>query len=208
MSDTVGIDPSLGMLSKLRLGPTAKRVAAMAPGLPFAPRSFDVVVANLCLSHVPDLDSAVADVARVLQVGGRFGCTAWAAPEDDRPGCARGEANRILAGIQARLGLDVIPPFRAVPWEDLLRDPDQLRRVLTGAGFDGVEIVPHRSTSSLTIEGYTSGWGSEGRYRRHVAGETVWRRYITDASAALRAALGDEIEITNLAHVAVAHVRG
>jgi SAM-dependent methyltransferase len=207
-STIVGVDPSLGMLSKLRLGSVAKRVSAMAPGLPFAPRSFDVVLANLSLSHVPNLAEAVADVFHLLRVGGRFGCTAWAVPEDDRPGCARGEANRILESTQARLGLDGTPPVRAVPWEDVLREPDELRRLLTIAGFDDVELVPHRSTWRLTIEDYTSGWGSQGRYRRHVAGETRWRRYIEEASTALRSAIGDEIEITNLAQVAVDHVSG
>ncbi len=40
--------------------------------LPFADDSFDVVVANHMLYHVPDLDKALAEVRRVLKADGRF----------------------------------------------------------------------------------------------------------------------------------------
>lgn len=40
--------------------------------LPFADDSFDVVVANHMLYHVPDRDKALAEVRRVLKANGRF----------------------------------------------------------------------------------------------------------------------------------------
>lgn len=40
--------------------------------LPFEDASFDCVVANWVLYHVPDVDGGVADVYRVLEPGGRF----------------------------------------------------------------------------------------------------------------------------------------
>lgn len=40
--------------------------------LPFADDSFDVVVANHMLYHVPDLDKTLAEVRRVLKPNGRF----------------------------------------------------------------------------------------------------------------------------------------
>jgi SAM-dependent methyltransferase len=40
--------------------------------LPFADREFDVAVAAWMLYHVPDLDGAVAELARVLRAGGRL----------------------------------------------------------------------------------------------------------------------------------------
>jgi len=40
--------------------------------LPYADASFDVVVANWVLYHVPDLDRAVAELARVLRPQGRL----------------------------------------------------------------------------------------------------------------------------------------
>ncbi len=46
-----------------------------AQELPFADGEFDCVVANWMLHHVPRLDRAVAEVARVLRPGGSFVAT-------------------------------------------------------------------------------------------------------------------------------------
>ncbi len=51
-------------------GPTYVRNGAAA--LPFADGSFDAVVACLVFEHIDDVDEAIAEVARVLEVGGRF----------------------------------------------------------------------------------------------------------------------------------------
>lgn len=40
--------------------------------LPFADGDFDAVMCNWMLYHVPDLDRALAELARVLRLGGRF----------------------------------------------------------------------------------------------------------------------------------------
>ena len=40
----------------------------------FEEASFDLVIANMMLYHVPDLNRALAEVARVLRPGGRFIC--------------------------------------------------------------------------------------------------------------------------------------
>jgi SAM-dependent methyltransferase len=202
----VGVDPSPGMLAKVD-GTRITRVAAMAPGLPFPSASFDAAIANLCVSHLPDPAAGVAEIAAVIRPGGRFGCTAWGTVDDDRPGCPRGDANRILEQIRAKLGLDLTPPVQAAPWEDWLKDPTNLHRLLTDAGFDPVEVSPHRSPWTFTIGEFLSGWGSEARYRRHAAGEARWRAYVDEASAALRDAVGERIEITNSVWIAVGRRR-
>jgi SAM-dependent methyltransferase len=46
--------------------------------LPFAEGSFDVVVANAMLYHVPDLDRGLAEIARVLEGDGRLVATTFA----------------------------------------------------------------------------------------------------------------------------------
>jgi SAM-dependent methyltransferase len=53
-----------------RLGDRAGYVVADACALPFADGSFDVVVANHMLYHVPDRPSALAEIRRVLARGG------------------------------------------------------------------------------------------------------------------------------------------
>jgi SAM-dependent methyltransferase len=62
---------------RARLAPVAARfpaevIEAPAEALPFAERSFDAVVATLVLCSVQDLDSALAEIYRVLRPGGRF----------------------------------------------------------------------------------------------------------------------------------------
>ncbi len=43
-----------------------------AMALPYADASFDVVIANMMLYHVPDIDLALREIRRVLKTGGRF----------------------------------------------------------------------------------------------------------------------------------------
>ncbi len=69
----VGVDPTRAQVevaAERGGGPLYGR--ADAAGLPFASGSFDAVVACLVFEHIPDLDAAIAEVARVLAVGGRF----------------------------------------------------------------------------------------------------------------------------------------
>jgi SAM-dependent methyltransferase len=65
-------DLSPGMIESARaaLGERAEYVVADAQELPFADRSFDVVVATHMLYHVPDRPKALAEFARVLVPGG------------------------------------------------------------------------------------------------------------------------------------------
>jgi SAM-dependent methyltransferase len=69
----VGVDPTWAQLQEAAArdgGPSYGRAAAGA--LPFADGSFDAVVACLVFEHIRDVDAAIAEVARVLEPGGRF----------------------------------------------------------------------------------------------------------------------------------------
>ena len=69
----VGVDPAWAQLAAARGrggGPSYAR--AEAARLPFAPGSFDAVVACLVFEHIDDAVSALAEVGRVLRPGGRF----------------------------------------------------------------------------------------------------------------------------------------
>jgi SAM-dependent methyltransferase len=68
-----GIDIEPGMLSNhAARDPETNRALGVgdAQTLPFADASFDVVMANHMLYHVPDVDAAVAECHRVLKHGG------------------------------------------------------------------------------------------------------------------------------------------
>ena len=45
--------------------------------IPFENDSFDVVIANMMLYHVPDLEKGLSEVRRVLKVGGTFYCATY-----------------------------------------------------------------------------------------------------------------------------------
>lgn len=45
--------------------------------IPFEERSFDCVIANMMLYHVPDLHKGLAEVRRVLKPGGAFYCATY-----------------------------------------------------------------------------------------------------------------------------------
>jgi SAM-dependent methyltransferase len=69
----VGVDPTWAQLAVARErggGPTYARASAAA--LPVASASFDAAVACLVFEHIREVDAAIAEVARVLQPGGRF----------------------------------------------------------------------------------------------------------------------------------------
>jgi SAM-dependent methyltransferase len=69
----VGVDPTWAQIAAaatLRGGP--RYAQAGAEGLPFRSQSFDVVVACLVFEHIEGVDAAIAEVARVLEPGGRF----------------------------------------------------------------------------------------------------------------------------------------
>jgi SAM-dependent methyltransferase len=72
-SSVVGIDPTWNQLAVARRrGGGAAYVRAGAAELPFADASFDAAVACLVFEHIDDLESAIAEVARVVRPGGRF----------------------------------------------------------------------------------------------------------------------------------------
>ena len=69
----VGVDPTWNQIRVAQEragGPIYLRSGAA--GLPFAAATFDTVVACLVFEHIEDVDDAIAEVARVLQPGGRF----------------------------------------------------------------------------------------------------------------------------------------
>ncbi len=69
----VGVDPTRAQLSAaVARGEGPAYAAASADRLPFAPASFDAVLACLVFEHIPDADAAIAEVARVLEPRGRF----------------------------------------------------------------------------------------------------------------------------------------
>jgi ubiquinone/menaquinone biosynthesis C-methylase UbiE len=99
-------DIAPGMLTTLernaaRLGVPVSTESCDAAALPFDDSSFDLVLGHAVLHHLPDLDRAFAEFARVLRPGG----TLLFAGEPSRPG------DRIAA-LPKRAGLRLAPLWR------------------------------------------------------------------------------------------------
>jgi ubiquinone/menaquinone biosynthesis methyltransferase len=140
----VGIDLTLRMLTLAR--PRNRRVhlvAADMGAVPLARATVDVVTTGYGLRNVPDLDVAIAEIARVLRPGGRFLSLDFNRPESPVMRAC------FLAYLTAVGG--------AVGWV-LHRDPDTYRyipasirrypgaagvaRMLRAHGFTNVRVIP------------------------------------------------------------------
>lgn len=75
-----GVDINAPMLAKARsLAPDIEWVEGNAVALPFADRSFEVVLAQQVLQFVPDRAAAIREIRRVLVPGGRIIASTWRA---------------------------------------------------------------------------------------------------------------------------------
>ena len=69
----IGLDPTWAQVVEAhRRGGGPAYVRAGAAALPYADGAFDAAVACLVFEHITDVDAAIAEVARVLEPGGRF----------------------------------------------------------------------------------------------------------------------------------------
>jgi len=71
-AQVIGIDPTWNCVTVAAQRGGASFARGEAAALPFVDASFDAVVACLVFEHIRDVDEAIAEVARVLQPGGRF----------------------------------------------------------------------------------------------------------------------------------------
>jgi ubiquinone/menaquinone biosynthesis C-methylase UbiE len=108
IDDAVAMDISPGMLRALaatarRLDMEVRTLEGDAESLPFADGSFDLVIGHAVLHHLPDLDSAMAEFARVLAPGGTMAFMGEPSRHGDR-----------LAAAPKRVGAIVEPAWRRV----------------------------------------------------------------------------------------------
>lgn len=137
-AEPVGIDLADGMLALAReRHPELRFVRGDVEQLPFDDASFDAVTAGFLLHHAPAPARAAAQLARVLTPGGRLAATVWERPERMR---LLGLVNDAMvhAGADPAAGLPDGP--RAFGFAE----PAGLTALLTGAGFEAVDVHPIR----------------------------------------------------------------
>ena len=195
----VGVDPSLPMLHRARRHTAAPLAAARAPGLPFPARAFDVVVANLVVSHLERYETGLSDMVRILRPGGRLGVTTWGSLDDESvddghqrqlTGIWRSIAGRF---VDMDAAADVVDA--AIPWEAWFGDPAHVRGALEGSGLRHVDLEGR--TYSRCVSQRDALAGSEtsfwGRYLRHTLSDADWARFRREVAVAAAEALPDPI---------------
>jgi ubiquinone/menaquinone biosynthesis C-methylase UbiE len=151
-------DISAGMLTRLErnaeslgLAGRVTAVPADAESLPFADSSFDLVLGHAVLHHIPDLEQAFREFARVLAPGGRLVFAGEPSRHGDRIAAVpKRMARRLAPAWRWALGASPAPPHADDPCGQDHRlesqvdvhafDPGLLRRFAGAAGLTDVHV--------------------------------------------------------------------
>lgn len=126
----VGVDAAVTMLTEGRQAFDCPVVVARLPELPFVAGTFDLAAAGFVISHVPDYEAALKDIARACRGDARIGVTVWGS----QPNPAAQLWTEMASRFVPRVELD--RAFRAhIPWDEWFSDPARLLQALTAAGL-------------------------------------------------------------------------
>jgi SAM-dependent methyltransferase len=129
-----GVDIAEQMVALARSRNGASRfLRADAEELPFSDRSFDALVGNLVINHLPRPDRAVREFVRVLRREGAIALSTWDRPE-------RARFLGILVDALAECGVTRPREAPASPDPYRFAADDEFRELLRGAGCEDVEI--------------------------------------------------------------------
>ena len=123
----VGLDFSPEMLALAAVtAPAAELQQGDAAALPFDDGSFDVVLCNFGMMHLPDRPKALDEIRRVLRPDGAFLMAAWAAPEHSPA------FGTVFSAIKAHADLSIVP---AQPDLFVFARPIEAERLMAAAGL-------------------------------------------------------------------------
>ena len=126
-AEVSGLDFSPEMLSlAAERAPVAKLHKGDAAALPFGDGSFDAVVCNFGMMHLPDQPRALLEIKRVLRPDGRFVMATWVGPE------ASPAFGAVFGAIKAHADFSAAPPQ-----PDLFQfaRPTVAQEMMAGAGL-------------------------------------------------------------------------
>jgi ubiquinone/menaquinone biosynthesis C-methylase UbiE len=203
----IGLDLNPAMLSVAGAAAEQKSLAiewrtGPAEQLPFRDGSFDVVMCQFGLMFFTDRSKALAEMHRVLRAGGRVVVSVW-------QGLDRHPFYRTLHEVSRQhLGKSSVQAVFS------LGDSDELRRLLTDAGFQQVEIEPASITARFSNPEEFLAWEidvdpAETPMLQHLdprAQQAILAAVRQDMQAALHEVMLDG-QVVLASHAHVAHAR-
>jgi SAM-dependent methyltransferase len=131
-ADAIGLDLARAMVSlAAEVHPGLRFIVGDAQSPPFEGASFDAIVGNFCLHHMPDRHAALVSWRRLLVPGGRLALTAW-----DRP-----QANRLLGlFVDAVASVDATLPAATARGPLVGATDDEYHAALDAAGFVSTHV--------------------------------------------------------------------
>lgn len=135
-----GVDVNAGMLDVARSmastdGAVIEWFEDSAYQLPFADAEFDVALCAQTLQFLDDRPRALAEMHRVLKPGGRIAVSLWCDIHDNP------YFDALVEAVATNIGGDTAAGLSAAFG---LTDPDSIRVLLSGAGFESVEATIER----------------------------------------------------------------
>jgi len=166
--EVVGVDLSAIMLQRAMESAAAAKLTNVvfrrldAQTVPLGRHAFDLVFSRFGVMFFADPTAAFTNLRASLHPGGRLAFACWQVPS----------ANPWMA-LPTRAAMqffDLAAPPHDAPGPFSLADADRLRRILTDAGFNDIQITPEIRTLQLALGHSTDDWVRE-RLLMGLAGE-------------------------------------
>jgi SAM-dependent methyltransferase len=179
----IGLDISEGMLVEARRAhPALAFVIGDAEELPFESESFEAVVGNFVINHLPAPERGVAEAVRVLVEGGGVGFSAWHRPDRMLLMGLIGQAIE-AAGVEDDERAAGIPPG---PDGYRFADPDEFQRLLERAGLAEVLVEPVELVQRIA--------GPEELWRGFMGGSVRGSAFVRAQADAVQARIRESLE--------------
>lgn len=136
-----GFDLSESMLGVARAHcPEATFKQGNVTDLPFDDQSFDVVISAFMLMFVPDPETALSEMRRVLKTGGRLVVSVWQSLANNVVYRSLVESTHEVAGADSANSLS---------WPFSMGEPGKLESIFRAAGIDEVAMSEHDGTANF-----------------------------------------------------------